>query len=260
MRNPKRAVARIYGLQEIGAEIREDWASMVRHRPVVMETAKKYGTRDCQVDQEALEQWKGFLEKYLKAEAPTGFTVKENWEFRSPLNSELWDGWHRTTGDPENCIGLWAREAPRWEWMPPYPHVVSSPEVEIDEADFEDLPELEVVKEKRKLLVHVWVGGTSHQGDRPRCGKGLCGDQNGGVGAGDFWDWDSEQTGLHPQGERRWIFKNQNHRRSVAIRWQRRARVPGGRVGEAPLCGRAILAQVKEGPQRGKFSPTHPTL
>ena len=32
-------------------------------------------------DQEALEQWKGFLEKYLKAEAPTGFTVKENWEF-----------------------------------------------------------------------------------------------------------------------------------------------------------------------------------
>ena len=49
MRNPKRAVARIYGLQEIGAEIREDWASMVRHKPVVMETAKKYGTRDCQL-------------------------------------------------------------------------------------------------------------------------------------------------------------------------------------------------------------------
>ena len=26
-------------------------------------------------------------------------------------------------------------------------------------------------------------------------------------------------------------------------------------MGEAPLCGRAILAQVKKGPQRGKFSP-----
>lgn len=38
MRNPKRAVKRIYGLQEIGAELREDWRSMVRQWPVVMRT------------------------------------------------------------------------------------------------------------------------------------------------------------------------------------------------------------------------------
>ena len=157
MRNPRRAVARIYGLQEIGAEIREDWSSMVRHKPVVMETAKKYGTRECELDQGALEQWKGFLEQYLKAEAPAGFTMKENWEFRSPLNAELWDGWHRTTGDPENCIGLWAREGALLGMDATIPTCGIFPEVEIDEDDFENLPELEVVKEKRNYsAMYEW--------------------------------------------------------------------------------------------------------
>lgn len=75
--------------------------------------------------------------------------MKENWEFKSPLHSELWDGWQRTTGDPENCIGLWAREGAPLGMDAPIPPCGIFPEVKIDKGDFENLPELETVKEKK---------------------------------------------------------------------------------------------------------------
>ena len=152
------------------------------------------------------------MEKYLKAEAPAGFTVKENWEFRSPLNPELWDGWHRTTGDPENCIGMWAREGAPLGVDATIPTCGIFPEVEIDEADFEDLPELEVVKEKRNYSsMYEWEEQATKEINR-YVEKGFAVIRTVEWAQAIFGDWDSEQTGLHPQGERRWNFKNQNHR------------------------------------------------
>ena len=149
MRNPKRAVKRINGLLEVGADLREDWRSLVEDFPGVMETAKKYGTKKCEIIPEALMEWKKHLNEYLEVEEVMGVMVKENWEFRSPLDANLWDAWHKTTNDPENCIGLWAREGAPLGMEVPIPTCGIFPAVEIDEADYEDLPELENIQAKR---------------------------------------------------------------------------------------------------------------
>lgn len=126
-----------------------------------------HGTKDCELDPEALKYWRSFLEEYLKVEEPGGVSVKENWEFKSPLHSELWDGWHRTTGDPENCIGLWAREGAPLGMDAPIPTCGIFPEVKIDEGDFENLPELETVKEKKNYSsMYEWEEQASKEINR----------------------------------------------------------------------------------------------
>ena len=149
MRNPRRAVRRLQGLLEVGEDLREDWRSLVEDFPSVMETAKKYGTKKCEVVPEALEEWKKHLRSYLEVKEVAGIMVKENWEFRSPLDADLWDAWHKTTNDPENCIGMWAREGAPLGMEVPIPTCGIYPEVKIEEADYEDLPELENIQAKR---------------------------------------------------------------------------------------------------------------
>ncbi len=149
MRNPKRSVRRLSGLLEVGADLREDWRSLVEDFPGVMETARKYGTKKCELIPEALEEWKKHLREYLEVKEAAGFMVKENWEFRSPLDADLWDGWHKTTNDPENCIGMWAREGAPLGMEVPIPTCGIYPTVEVDETDYEDLPELENIQAKR---------------------------------------------------------------------------------------------------------------
>ena len=54
------------------------------------------------------------------------------------MNAELWDGWHRTTGDPENCIGLWAREGAPLGMDATIPTCGIFPEVETSMYEWEE--------------------------------------------------------------------------------------------------------------------------
>ena len=86
------------------------WDNFVEEHPWAVEVATNYGTRLAELNGNLLNKWKKVLADLFEAESQDGITLKEEVEFKSPLNAALWDAWRMTSRDPEQYIGQWARE------------------------------------------------------------------------------------------------------------------------------------------------------
>ena len=109
-RNPTEAVRRLHMVRELGKKIRAAWETVYDCWADAREIAEKYGTSGAVFDEGVAKIWKEILEDTCEVREPDGIHLKENLEFKSPLNASLWEGWQRTGKDPDNCIAMFARE------------------------------------------------------------------------------------------------------------------------------------------------------
>ena len=109
MRNPEFAVSKMFKLKEVGSDISRAWNHFIARHPKALEVARDYGGGDCQPDLEVASIWEQHLRKLLKAKPFEDIVMKEDFEFTTPLNTELWAAWIRAAGDPEKHVVDWAR-------------------------------------------------------------------------------------------------------------------------------------------------------
>lgn len=112
MRNPAKSVSRLHGAQVMGSKIREEWENFYEARKTALsEFAQAYGTNEAQFDQYILEEWRERIREVLKCEPEAeGVTIRENFEFKSPLQKDLWSAWINATNDPDTAIKDWLIE------------------------------------------------------------------------------------------------------------------------------------------------------
>ena len=93
--------------------------------------AKNYGRSDNSFDEETLEAWKLVLKDHL-IKVDTGTTIfRENWEFTSPLNADLWEAWGEEAADPDGVLPDFIRRgAPLGMEVPIPPSGVFPPSME----------------------------------------------------------------------------------------------------------------------------------
>lgn len=116
--------------------------------PEAMVTAQLYGSPVCKPIDVVTEEWRKVLRQRMEVEeTKQDLVMKENWEFVSPLQADLWDAWHKQSGDPEKYIGKWAREGCPLGMECEIQTCGIFPEV--DEEDQEEPPELEAIAAKK---------------------------------------------------------------------------------------------------------------
>ena len=89
MRNPAVAVSKLHQVRQVGKEIHAAWLNFANEHPVVLDAAVHYGSQEAEIDETALGRWRERLESPLGAKTPDGITLKEQVEFRFPLNADL---------------------------------------------------------------------------------------------------------------------------------------------------------------------------
>ena len=109
LRNPEYAVSKLFRVKEVGSDISRAWNHFIERHPEALDVARQYGGRDCQPNAEIAAVWEQHLRKLLKAKAFEDIVMKEEFEFTTPLNTELWAAWLRASGDPEKHVVDWAR-------------------------------------------------------------------------------------------------------------------------------------------------------
>ena len=109
MRNPWKAVRRLSKVAEVGRDIARLWRRFALRHPQALNLARAYGSPECKPDDEITMAWRRDLKTLLKANSNSAPQLREKFEFKSPLEPELWEAWARMSGDPEQSIGDWAR-------------------------------------------------------------------------------------------------------------------------------------------------------
>ena len=110
MRNPTVAVRRLWKLKDAGLQIRKAWESFIKSHPKAVKLGLDYGTLAAKFDEDIAEAWTLWLEKTLNAKPKDGVRIKDNLQFKSPLNAKLWQAWEEVSGDPEKWIPTWIEE------------------------------------------------------------------------------------------------------------------------------------------------------
>ena len=108
MRNPRRAVDKMWKLRDAGGKVREVWKQMVNAHPECLDLGRRYGSEDAKFNDRLASDWKELLVEIVGLRKSEGVTLQDNWMFKSPLDGELWDAWCSFAGDPEHCLGEWA--------------------------------------------------------------------------------------------------------------------------------------------------------
>ena len=109
MRNPEFAVSKMFKVKEVGSDISRAWNHFIERHPEALKVAKDYGGGHCLPDPEIAAVWEQHMAKLLKSRPFEDIVMKEEFEFTSPLNVQLWAAWIRATGDPEKHVVDWAR-------------------------------------------------------------------------------------------------------------------------------------------------------
>ena len=109
VRNPWKAVRRLSKVAEVGRDIARLWRRFALRHPQALNLARAYGSPECKPDDEITMAWRRDLKTLLKANSNSAPQLREKFEFKSPLEPELWEAWARMSGDPEQSIGDWAR-------------------------------------------------------------------------------------------------------------------------------------------------------
>ena len=100
MRNPAKSVKRLTQLRTVGEKISKMWDEFVESDPRALEVAANYGKADNVFEEELLELWRKALKENLTKVEERPTVVKENWEFTSPLQADLWEAWGEEAADP----------------------------------------------------------------------------------------------------------------------------------------------------------------
>ena len=103
MRNPSRAVARLYMVREVGDQLRREWNAFELEEWDIADVAGQYGSDEAKFLENRLQDWETRLYKLwnLKGEDEGDIVLREPDEFRSPLNHTLWKEWQRRSRDPD---------------------------------------------------------------------------------------------------------------------------------------------------------------
>ena len=111
MRNPAKAVARMHGTREIGQKMRMAWEEFFEARKDELRSfGRAYGTNEATFNLEMVSEWRERLKEVLRCESKEGITMKENFEFKSPLQADLWAAWIDATNDPDTALKEWMLE------------------------------------------------------------------------------------------------------------------------------------------------------
>ena len=96
MRNPAKSVKRLTQLAGVGRKLALMWDEFLESHPKAIEVAEFH--------EETLTARKEALKDNLVKiqERPT--VIKENWEFKSPLNADLWEQWGEEAADPDGVL------------------------------------------------------------------------------------------------------------------------------------------------------------
>ena len=108
MRNPRKAVERLWKMRDAGGKVRRAWEEMVKRNPGFLELGHRYGAEDAGYDETLADLWKDKFSELVRLDGGEGITFHDNWMFKSPVDGDLWDSWCRFAGDPEHCLGNWA--------------------------------------------------------------------------------------------------------------------------------------------------------
>ena len=143
MRNPGKAVARLTMLQNAGKDVARLWDRFYEQHPKAKEAAELYGSANCVLDDETVKLWKSWLEKCWKVQRPLQNILKQPWEFRSPLDADLWQGWFKASGDPERHLVQWIREGAPLGMSREIDCCGIFPRTDRGEAELDTFPEIE---------------------------------------------------------------------------------------------------------------------
>ena len=110
MRNPDIAVSKLHMVASVGMDISRAWNRFIQEHPQALRIAETYGGPDCEPDVGVAQAWRATLERMLKAKDFEDVVIREQYEFRSPLNTKLLAAWQRATRDPEVHVVSWARK------------------------------------------------------------------------------------------------------------------------------------------------------
>ena len=143
MRNPSRAVMMRPRLTIAGKEIIEAWRGFVSVHPEALEVAKTYGSEVCKLDEKVTEEWIKVLERVMQAEEVEDKTVRDEIEFKSPLNLKLWSAWQRFSGDPDTAVIEWIKHGAPLGMAMEVPKCGIFPEVDDGQEGGMEAPEME---------------------------------------------------------------------------------------------------------------------
>ena len=109
MRNPDKAVQRLWAVREQGAVLRDRWEDFARRHPDCHLVAKSYATNEANLQEELVTAWTQEMDESmgdfeLHSALEDECKLKENFEYTSPLNKDLWLKWRVTTRDPDNAL------------------------------------------------------------------------------------------------------------------------------------------------------------
>ena len=109
MRNPDKAVQRLWAVREQGAVLRDRWEDFARRHPDCHLVAKNYATNEANLQEELVIAWTQEMDESmgdfeLHSALEDECKLKENFEYTSPLNKDLWLKWRVTTRDPDNAL------------------------------------------------------------------------------------------------------------------------------------------------------------
>ena len=144
MRNPAKAVSRLFKVMETGKDIRRLWTRFVREHPQAISTAKDYGCESCELNEEVLKAWRDQLEHFLKARDFKEVALRPQGRFRSPLNARLWEAWRRSSGDPETELVSWIRTGTPLGMSSEIPYCGIFPMSDGDQAEADLAPDIQL--------------------------------------------------------------------------------------------------------------------
>ena len=142
MRNPGRAVERLSRVQQVGMDVSRIWDRFIMDFPKALDIAKKYGSEGNGPDMEIEMMWKAALKQFFQTRAFTDITLKDKYEFESPLDPELWDAWLRAAADPEKHLVEWIRRGVPLGMSKEIPCCGIFPMADDPEMEMEEMPEL----------------------------------------------------------------------------------------------------------------------
>ena len=147
MRNPARSVRRLSQLAEVGGKISKLWDEFQESHPKVLEVARRYGKADNTFDEELVAEWRlALLDNFTKIQDKP-MVVRENWEFTSPLQPDLWQAWGEEASDPDLCLHDFIRRgAPLGMEVPIPPSGVFPPAVDQEVVNSDPAGEFETLK------------------------------------------------------------------------------------------------------------------
>ena len=143
MRNPGKAIARLTRMQTAGRDVSRLWERFYGDHPLAKDTAERYGSGCCELDLQTVRDWKQWLMKCWKVKREHQNILKEPWEFLSPLDPDLWQGWFNASGDPEKDLVSWIRHGAPLRMSREIDCGGIFPRADRGEAELETFPEIE---------------------------------------------------------------------------------------------------------------------